>query len=379
MTGPTRPGRNGSGQQGSFDDLVAALAPRVLQEAMEQAVAQARDELADRMARAIVDRTVHARSEDRSGDRAEGVDAHRPSSRPDAHEPVEVATEPGPSPAEPTAPRPPYADGDDAPHGADATALYAFAIIPARPVDLAGVSGIDGEARLHIVQHRDLGLVVSSMHLSLMDDVSEDDLSEHGALATLARRHDEVVRSVFEHGPVLPLRFGTVVADEDGARRLLEEQETSARRRLAHVGTHREWGVRLSRDDSAEEQQEQHASAATRRREMTGTSYLASRREALQQSQRAEEQTAAMTARAEDALGEHAVDVARRGGGPGSALLTDLAYLVPVTSEDSFLAAAERLSGEVAREGLLLEVTGPWPPYSFASLHDDRPGVAGSA
>jgi pyruvate/2-oxoglutarate dehydrogenase complex dihydrolipoamide acyltransferase (E2) component len=188
-----------------------------------------------------------------------------------------------------------------------------------------------------------------------------------------------VIRAVFEHGPVLPLRFGTVVADQDGARRLLEEHETSARRRLAHLATHREWGVRLSQDDSAKEPEEEREDAGARRRDMTGTSYLASRRDALQESQRAEQQNAALTERAEEALSEHAVDVARRGGGPGSALLTDLAYLVPATSEDSFLAAAERLSGEVAREGLLLDVTGPWPPYSFASLQDDRPGVAGSA
>jgi hypothetical protein len=356
----------------SFDDLVAALAPRVVEEAMEQAVAQARDDLADRLARAVVDRALHAQRPDRADD------ATTPPRPPQDYPDEPAGTGRTPTPTRPSAGRTAQASAGEEPRDPDATALYAFAIIPARPVDLAGVPGIDGDAPLRIVQHGDLGLVVSSMHLSLMDDVSEDDLSEHGALATLARRHDEVVRSVFEHGPVLPLRFGTVVADEDGARRLLEEQETAARRRLAHVRTHREWGVRLSRDDSAEEQQEERADAASRR-EMTGTSYLASRREALQESQRVEAQTAALTARAEEALGEHAVDVVRRGGGPGSALLTDLAYLVPATREDSFLTAAERLSGEVAREGLLLEVTGPWPPYSFASLQNGGPGVAGSA
>jgi Gas vesicle synthesis protein GvpL/GvpF len=352
-------------QRRSFDELVEALAPGVLEDAMEQAVVQARDDLADRLAHALVDRVLSAQNRERDDD-----EAARPS-RPQAAQPTAAAN----AGAVTT-----HAAGhaEDARADEDSTALYAFAIIPARPVDLAGVQGIDGEARLRIVQHGDLGLVVSAMRLGLMDDVSEDDLSETGALATLARRHDEVIRAVFEHGPVLPLRFGTVVADEDGARRLLQQQEPSARRRLAHLGTHREWGVRLTRDDSADEQ-ETRPDAASRRRDMTGTSYLDSRREALQESQRAEQQTAALTARAEEALGEHAVDMARRGGGPGSALLADLAYLVATTGEDSFLAAAERLSTEVAREGLLLEVTGPWPPYSFASLHNEHPGVVGSA
>jgi len=356
----------------SFDELVAALAPRVLEEAMEQAVVQARDDLADRLARAVVDRALNA----------QGVDetiAATSTPEPNPQEPAQVRMDTRWAEA-PTSEAPARGSAGEVHVDPDATALYAFAIIPARPVDLAGVPGIDGESRLRIVQCGDLGLVVSTMRLGLMDDVSEDDLSETGALATLARRHDDVIRSVFEHGPVLPLRFGTVVADQDGARRLLEEQDASARRRLAHLAAHREWGVRLTRaDEEQEPEQEGRRDAVERRRAMTGTSYLASRREALQESQRAEEHTVTLTARVEEALGEHAADVARRGGGPGSSLLTDLAYLVPDTGEDSFLAAAERLSGEVSREGMLLQVTGPWPPYSFANLQDDQPGVAGSA
>jgi len=47
-----------TGTDGSLDEIVATLAPRVLEDAMEKAVVQARDELADRLARAIVDRAV---------------------------------------------------------------------------------------------------------------------------------------------------------------------------------------------------------------------------------------------------------------------------------------------------------------------------------
>lgn len=339
MTGPER----------RLDELVAAVTPRVVDEALQQAVGEARDELAHRFARAIVDRALASPPED------------APAAR-------------GPTPDEPG-----RVEGSATPVERDGTGLYAFAITPAHPVDLVrGVAGIDGEAPLFIIQGDDLGLVVSRMRLDLMDDVCEDDLSETGALATLARRHDEVIRSVFEHGPVLPLRFGTVVADEDAARRLLEDHATAARERLAHLDTHREWGVRLSRDAAAVDQDDDDRAA---RREMTGTSYLASRREALQRSQGEERQAAALTARVEQALSEHAVDVARRGGGPGSGLLADLAYLVPDVAEDAFVDAAEGLRGEAAADRLVLELTGPWPPYSFASMPsgDTAQGVVGGA
>lgn len=345
----------------AIDALAAEVTPRVLAEALDEAVDRARAELADRLTRAIVDRALATRDS-----------AERPTER-STERPVE---RPVPEPAAAASTTPPAAAPSAG--GRAEKGLYAFAIIPARPVDLAGVAGIDGRAPLRIVQHGELGLVVSEMRLDLMDDVREDDLSETGALATLARRHDEVVRSVFDHGPVLPLRFGTVVADDAGARRLLEEQAAPARRRLAHLGTHREWGVRLTRDDTADVQDDVDPAE---RREMTGTSYLAARRESLQRSQHAEQETAALTQRVEQALSEHAVDLAHRGGGPGSGLLADLAYLVPASEQEAFVDAVERLGAEVAHEGLLLEMTGPWPPYSFATLESGQAGggVVGSA
>ncbi len=346
-------------REGPLDDLIAAVTPRVVEEALEQAVEQAREELAGRLARAIVDRALasgQATASPAGGRARKTADPAVTTTRAAAAGPARSAAATSP---------------------ASGTGLYAFAIIPARPVDLANVPGIDGHAPLHIVQHNELGLVVSEMPLDLMADVSEDDLSETGPLATLARRHDEVIRTVFENGPVLPLRFGTVVADEAGARRLLEEQSTQARRRLAHLDTHREWGVRLSRDPAAVETDPAvTADSAAARRDMTGTSYLAARREALERSQRAEQQTAALAAQVEEALSEQAVDLAYRGGGAGSGVLADLAYLVPAAREDAFLAAAERLSGDVAHEGLVLEVTGPWPPYSFATLQSEGAGGA---
>jgi hypothetical protein len=342
----------------SFDDLVAAVTPRVVEEALEHAVEQARDELAGRFARAIVERAALA-----------GLQAGSATGATSSHT--------GRSPVRSSEPGTGSSTGSSR-----GTGLYAFAIIPARPVDLAGVRGIDGRAPLHIIQHGELGLVVSEMPLDMMNDVSEEDLSETGPLATLARRHDDVVRSVFDHGPVLPLRFGTVVTDDAGARRLLEEQAPRARRRLAHLDTHREWGVRLNRELL---EPPTDSGAAATRRDMTGTSYLASRRDALQRAQHQEQQTAALTTQVEDALREYAVDAVRRGGGPGTGVLTDVAYLVPVDAEEPFLDAARRISSEVAHEDLSLEVTGPWPPYSFASLEADGPdrrngeGVVGSA
>ena len=69
-------------------------------------------------------------------------------------------------------------------------------------------------------------------------------------------------------------------------------------------------------------------------------------------------------------LRPHVTGSLRRGGSPGSALLLDLAFLVPLDAEAAFTAAAAELAEPFAADGLAVEVSGPWAPYSFVSLGD---------
>ena len=73
-------------------------------------------------------------------------------------------------------------------------------------------------------------------------------------------------------------------------------------------------------------------------------------------------------------------ETVRRGGSPGSSLLLDLAVLVGPTRETAFLATTAELRQRLEPDGLEVEVSGPWPPYSFASLEDgdgERSGILG--
>ena len=248
----------------------------------------------------------------------------------------------------------------------DGQVLYAYGITSAGD-PLPTESALTGDAPLRRVTSGELALLVSPVHPDELR-VDEDDLSETGRLATLARGHDAVVRAAAETGPVLPLRFGTVVADEDAARRLLDEHGDPARERLRRIGDTREWGVKLVRLLDAPQ-----ASVAPRPEErsgVTGTEYLARRRQALAEQDSVE----AAAGRAADLLLEtlspHVAESVRRGGAPGSSLLLDVAYLVAPAAEAGFLAAVADLRERLTPDALEVEVSGPWPPYSFASLED---------
>jgi hypothetical protein len=159
-----------------------------------------------------------------------------------------------------------------------------------------------------------------------------------------------------------------VVADEAAARRLLDEHGEPARERLRRIGNTREWGVKLVRRLDAAT-----ATIAPRPEErsgVTGTEYLARRRQVIAQQDAADAGAATAADLLVETLAPHVAESVRRGGAPGSSLLLDLAYLVAPGAEAGFLGAVADLRERVAPDRLEVEVSGPWPPYSFASLDD---------
>ncbi|MGY1770083.1 GvpL/GvpF family gas vesicle protein [Blastococcus sp. SYSU D00813] len=323
--------------------LVRSAAPAVLAEAMTRARELAVARLADRLADALV---------------AEALAAPAAPTAPAPVRPSPARPEPAPPAAATPAPA---AAGTEAP----ASALYAYAITRAgAPVPDA--EPLAGGGVLAQVADGDLALLVSPVEPARLR-VDQDDLSETGPLATLVRGHDAVLTAAAATGPVLPLRFGTVVPDEDAARRLLRRHGTSAREQLDRIGDAREWGVRLVRSLA-------EPVPAAGGSEVSGTEFLARRRQALTEAEEAGAAAERASRRLEEALAPLTRASLRRGGAPGSSLLLDLAYLVDPDREAELTAALERLAAEEAGNGLALELTGPWPPYSFASLEEGGPG-----
>jgi hypothetical protein len=323
-----------------LEKLARGAVPGVVAEALERARAQAVARLADQLTDTIVGMAL-----------AGALPGVSPDARPPGRRAAQLRPpEPGPPEG-----RPPEAPPD---------ALYAYGITPASARLPDDARPLTDDGPLGHVELGDLALLVSPVR---PDDlrVDEHDLSETGRLATLARGHDAVVRAAAGAGPVLPLRFGTVVRDEAAARRLLQEHRDCAREQLRRIGSAREWGVKLVRRAA-----EPVHSAPDDRRGVTGTEYLTRRRDALAQHEAAEAASERVADVLTATLRPHATGSLRRGGSPGSALLLDLAFLVPLEAEAAFTAAAAELAERFAADGLGVEVSGPWAPYSFVSLGD---------
>ncbi|OKK22901.1 hypothetical protein AMK16_01160 [Streptomyces sp. CB00455] len=190
-------------------------------------------------------------------------------------------------------------------------------------------------------------------------------------LEDVARAHHDVVQALSTHTTVLPLRMATVYQDDDRAGQALVEQYDAFAERLSQLTGHTEFGVKIylapttappGADGTA-------GDADTGGATTPGKAYLQRRKaqhhaqEAVYgQAQRAAESVEAIAARYASQRVRHPT---QRGAltGPAENVLND-AYLVPDAYAQQFRAAVEGAAGVF--DGVSVEVTGPWAPYSFA-------------
>jgi hypothetical protein len=206
-----------------------------------------------------------------------------------------------------------------------------------------------------------LGIVVTEVELARFAELDVDIAQvpeEDSPLVVLARQHDAVVRAVFQRQPVLPLRFGTVIGDEDAVVRLLHDRHDEALARLDRVEGCTEWGVRARLTESAPPAQDTPPDG------LSGTEYLVMRQKRLTGVESSRQRAAAAVKTLHDALLPYATDSTSRGNAHD--LLLDAAYLVPAPQEAAFHAEIDRLASDLTE--LTVQTTGPWPPYSFTNI-----------
>jgi hypothetical protein len=248
--------------------------------------------------------------------------------------------------------------------------LYAYAITRGLGAgDLEGRTGIGG-APLRLVEREGLGVLVSEVDL---EDFGEEGLKRNledlAWLESVALGHDDVARFCAERGPTAPLRLATVFLGEDSLRAQLAEWHAQAERALDRIEGRTEWSVKAFADTEA---RETDAPSGAESGVGAGKAYLMQRRAATQKREQAAQEDAAIAEELHAVLESKAA--ASRRLPPQDKRLSDYTgvmilngtYLVDADRVEEFIATVTELDQRHAH--VRLEMGGPWPPYSFASL-----------
>jgi len=153
--------------------------------------------------------------------------------------------------------------------------------------------------------------------------------------------HERVVERLMTDRTVLPMRFGSTVADEAELRRFLVDRQATLAAALAGIAGRVELGVRILA------QREDAGPVAS------GREYVLSK---LRDGARAD--------RVHEPLAALAADSRLQPPRGGEEVLRG-AYLVDRSALSRFRAGVQRL--QQAHPDVAILCTGPWPPYTFAS------------
>jgi Gas vesicle synthesis protein GvpL/GvpF len=193
-------------------------------------------------------------------------------------------------------------------------------------------------------------------------------------VARRAMAHEAVIEHFLRSPAVLPMKLFALFTSDERALAHIARRRQRLERVLARIERQLEWGLRLSLDERAGRAAAPRHSVARE----SGASYLSRKRDSVHR-----DRTHVMRARSDAnrlyrVLAREATAARRRNteqGVPGSRLLVDAAFLVPVRRTHAFRAALHRHAERFRPAGVVVSLTGPWPPYNFV---DARGGGRGS-
>lgn len=231
-----------------------------------------------------------------------------------------------------------------------------------RPIGNFGNIGI-GENTVYTIYYKDIAAVVSTIPFKQMESNLNDIVA-----------HQRVVEAAREANTVLPVRFGVILKNEAGIKKLLASSYKDYHAKLTSLRGKDEIGIKVLLNKSSlkkiREQAEQSSEEIRKiKQEISsakpGTSYFlklrledAVKNETLMKIDK-------MVGEINDSLAEVAVD-RRLLKNDVAEIVLNAAYLVERNKIQIFDAKVKELRERFEKEGMMtLHRSGPWAPYSF--------------
>jgi hypothetical protein len=254
-----------------------------------------------------------------------------------------------------------------APAAGEGLGLWTYGVLDGDAAGPSARRGVDPAHDVELIRHAGLAAIVSPVPLDVFGELSlHESLEDLERLERLARVHNGVLHEALHHGGVVPFRICTIYESAARVKEMLAREGAQLTAVLQGLHGMAEWGVKAYAVGAA-------GGDAVASEPSSGTAYLLrkrAQRDAAVIAQQAldtavERVHARLRERAAEAVlnpPRHSELTAHRGE-----MVLNAAYLVAEVEAEGFRALVADLADRHRRDGVELELSGPWPAYNFSA------------
>lgn len=243
--------------------------------------------------------------------------------------------------------------------------------------------GIDGRSPVGFVTEAGVKALVSPVLLSEFgEEAFSHNLRDLQWLEEKACIHASIVETAMAHGPLLPLKFGTIFLDLEKIQAIIRRNAPTLLAALEALRGKEEWGVKVCadpailktaviRNDPVLLAMSEEASA-----KHPGQAFFLKKKIERIASSKSRERLDALSREALETIRKMVVSMLEHPplfpeAGPKERTILNLACLVGREDVEAFRHAIQRWSEDHVQEGVRLVASGPWPPYHFIPQLDN--------
>jgi hypothetical protein len=280
--------------------------------------------------------------------------------------------------------------GDQSMEGEERCGYYVYGVVNSADGQL--IEGLPGKGidpaypvyALSCAENRghSIQAIVSKVSLQEFGQESlEANLDDMQWLQAKVYAHQNVLETVLNRFTLVPMRFCTIYRSERRVREMLARHYDDLVDALGYLEGKQEWGVKAYCDEKNLAQRVEGVSERTQElkaemaQKSSGAAYFMKKKLDEIVVEEVERISGEYAQRSHDRLSNHAQEVVinslqgkeltRREG----VMILNGAYLVAKDQLAAFRAELDSLKGEYGDLGFSYELTGPWTPYNFVTIH----------
>ncbi|PYX83461.1 MAG: hypothetical protein DMG70_10380 [Acidobacteria bacterium] len=241
---------------------------------------------------------------------------------------------------------------------ANASALYLYGVTQKKVALAAGVVGVDSTTSIEPLECEGLVCWISRVDKGAFADNLASKLENLDWLTETSMRHQQVASAIAEHTEILPARLGTLFLSASSLEADVRKNKRVLEADFARVKDSEEWGVKVFAVTAKPESPPEPMKS--------GREYLKAKAAMLQRP--AVRETDSEVEKFAKALRRIAVRTAAGGqiSGAQRGLKWQISLLLKRGDRKKLESLLQKFSEEWA-EVRKIEITGPWPPYSFVT------------